>query len=99
MALNVVNRANVDSLLQIHRMHADNFLKSVTFSGDALLTLAPLFSAGLVEVKSGAAGSWSGPARLTIGLTDRGAALVKAWLAGNEAQYLAAQALASTDSS
>ena len=88
-ALNVVNRANIDLLLQIHRMQTNAFLQSVSFSGDALLTLAPLFSADLVQLKSCASASRE-PASLMIGLTDRGAVLVDAWLAGDEAQYLAA---------
>lgn len=89
-ALNAANRANVDLLLQVHRMAKDPFLRSINFSGDVLLTLSGLFSAGLVAMESGRSSS-SGPATLTIGLTERGVALVEAWLAGDEEKYLEAQ--------
>ena len=97
-ALNVVNRANVDLLLQVHRMSKDPLLKSIKFSGDSLLTLAPLLSAGLVKIASGQISS-SAPALLELALTERGHAIVDAWLAGDEAQYIAAQSLPQTSAS
>lgn len=97
-ALNVVNRANVDILLQVNRMSKDPFLKSIKFSGDSLLTLAPLLSAGLVKVASGQSSS-SAPALLELALTERGHTIVDAWLAGDEAQYIAAQSLPQTSAS
>lgn len=90
LALNSTNRANIDTLLHLCRQSRDHVGKHIRYSGDTLLHLAGLINAGLVET-AGARIKLGGEGPLyssfMLRLTDAGLMLVRAWLAGNEAQF------------
>ncbi len=85
VALGVSSRANIDQLLQLHRMAKDLAFRNATFTPDALLLVAPLISAGFVAPGGGMISSRESYFRLE--LTEKGRLLVEAWLAGSEEQW------------
>lgn len=94
IALNSVNRSNIDILLHLHSMEQDSLGKHVRYSGDALLQIAGLLNSGLVltgsaAVSSGAAG-FPSYSSFEVRLTPRGSALVEAWISGDEQQFISA---------
>jgi predicted HTH domain antitoxin len=94
ISLNSVNRSNVDVLLHLFRMERDSVGKHVRYSGDSLLQLAGLLNAGLVRTGSARTSSGCGGfppfSSFEVKLTDRGSALVEAWLKGDEQRYISA---------
>ncbi len=90
LSLNNTNRSNLDVLIHLYRMEQDDHSEYVRYSPDALIHLAGLINAGLVQ--AGFAGGGSVPytagvfAQFAVGLTEEGRMLVEAWMAGDEAR-------------
>jgi hypothetical protein len=82
LSLNSYNRAIVDILLYLYRQKQSPIGQYIQYSGDALLHMASLFNAGLIEIESGHV--ISGCGSFEIKLTASGEALVEAWLSGDE---------------
>ena len=91
LTLNNPNRESADILIHLHRQGQSSSGRNTRYSGDALLQVAGLLNAGLLEASSsqsstGAAGAVP-QSSFRLVLTEKGLVLVDAWLSGDEEQY------------
>jgi HNH endonuclease len=96
VALNYAfDRRSMDLLLYLTKQREDTF-----YSADGVLQFAGLIAAGLVRTGSGiGGGSLERPTSAQqVILTDKGKALVQAWLTGEEAKYRESLGIGATGS-